>query len=169
MASWFIPAMTIRALKILALCTLLWLALLPTGEAASEVKYTPGGSEWAKTWTAFYNNPGSEDDLMRPLVKAGPRMTPAILEAISHKDMKQRRYAIGALGYLKDPRAMAPLVAILRDRSEEEYFRADALHAIYQLDQNRGTELAKRFGGQGDTLKIISAAILKQEPWLLGR
>ena len=154
-------------MKTLSLIAVLSLAGFATAHAADDVKYTSGGKEWAKVWTAFYNNSGSEADLMTPLIKAGPKMTPAILEAISHKDMKQRRYAIGALGHLKDRRAVKPLTAILEDKREEDYFRGDALHAIYQIDQKLGSELAKRFAGQGDNLKMMTEAIIKKEPWLL--
>ena len=156
--------MQIRSFSVVAL---LFHALTASSLAAEGVKYTPGGKEWAKVWTAFYNNTGGEEELMTPLVKAGPKMTPAILEAISHKDMKQRRYAIGALGHLKDRRAVEPLTAVLKDKREEDYFRGDALHAIYQIDQKLGSELAKQFSGQGDNLKMIAGAIIKKEPWLL--
>ena len=156
-------------MKSLAITALLSFLAFASTQAADNAKYTPGGKEWAKAWTAFYNNEGDESELMTPLIKAGPKMTPAILEAISHKDMKQRRYAIGALGHLKDRRALEPLTAILKDESEEDYFRGDALHAIYQIDQKRGSELAKQFAGKGDNLKMISDAILKKEPWLLAK
>ena len=156
-------------MKSLAIAALISLLALASTQAADDVKYTPGGKEWAKVWTAFYNNQDGESELMTPLIKAGQKMTPAILEAISHKDMKQRRYAIGALGQLKDRRALEPLTAILKDEREEDYFRGDALHAIYQIDQKRGSELAKQFAGKGDNLKMISSAIAKKEPWLLAR
>ena len=154
-------------MKPFSLIALLSFVISASGLAADDVKYTPGGKEWAKAWAAFYNNTGAEDELMTPLIKAGPKMTPAILEAISHKDMKLRRYAIGALGHLKDRRAVEPLTAILKDTREEDYFRGDALHAIYQIDQKLGSNLAKQFSGQGDNLKMIAGAIIKKEPWLL--
>lgn len=93
-------------------------------------------------------------------------MVPAIIEAIAHKDMKYRRYAIGALGLLKDPRAIEPLTVILKDETEEDYFRGDAVVAIYQIDQEKGTQLAKEYAGQGDNLKMMTEAIIAKEPWL---
>ncbi len=141
------------------------LALTPVLHAEVNTVYTPGGPEWAKTWKAFYAG-DHEEDLPKPLIKAGSKMVPAILEAIAHKDMQQRRYAISALGNIHDRRAIAPLTAILEDKSEEEYFRGDALVAIYQIDQTLGTQLAEKYVGEGDTLKTNSQAILAKEPWL---
>jgi HEAT repeat protein len=135
-------------------------------QAAEEVEYSPGGEQWAATWKTFYAG-DYEAELMTPLIEAGRAMVPAVMEAIDHQDMRLRRYAIGALGHLEDERAVAPLTAILADESEEEYFRGDALVAIYQIDQSEGTELAKKYAGQGDTMKVSSEAILKKEPWLL--
>ncbi len=130
------------------------------------VVYTPGGEEWAKTWKTFYGDAAEESEISAPLLKAGPKMVPAIVEAIAHKDMRHRRYAISALGNLKDKRAVERLTAILKDASEEDYFRGDALVAIYQIDQTLGTQLAKQYAGQGDNLKTMSDAILTKEPWL---
>ena len=137
-----------------------------SGHAAEEVEYKPGGQQWANVWTAFYKG-DHEAELMTPLIKAGPKMVPVILDAISHKDMRLRRYAISALGNLNDARAVDPLTKIVQDKSEEEYFRSDALESIYKLDQERGTRLAKQVAGQGDMLKTTGEAILKKEPWLL--
>ena len=156
-------------MKTFSLIAVLALTITTSAHAAKETDYKPGGPEWAKTWKAFYNNPGSEEDLPKPLIKAGPKMTPAIVEAISNKDMRLRRYAIGALGHLKDRRALDQLTIILKEKGEEEYFRGDALIAIYQIDQKLGTELAKQFAGQGDTIKMNAEAILKKEPWLLAQ
>lgn len=65
-------------------------------------------------------------------------MVPTICEAVKNKDMKRRRYAIGALGYINDRAALPTLEAILSDESEIDYFRGDALHSIYQIDRKRG-------------------------------
>jgi len=140
------------------------------GEGGAEeaaVDYKPGGAKWAEVWQAFYNNPGAEEDLMTPLVMAGPKMVPVILEAIAHKDMRQRRYAIGALGNLNDASATDPLSAIVNDTKEEDYFRGDALSSLYKLDPGAANELAKKYADEGDNLKDTATSILKEEPWLL--
>ena len=153
-------------MKRLALTALLAFTVATISNAAEGIAYKPGGQQWAKAWTAFYNG-DHEAELMTPLIKAGPKMVPVIIEAISNKDMQLRRYAIGALGNLNDARAVEPLTKIVNDKTEEEYFRSDALEAIYRLDQEQGTTLARQVAGQGDMLKMTSTAILKKEPSLL--
>lgn len=152
-------------MKIPALLTALLVITLAPAEAAKEREYTPGGEKWAKAWRAFYAG-DHEEELMTPLIKAGPAMAPAIIEAISHKDMSKRRYAIGALAYLKDRKAVEPLTSIVKDKAEEDYFRGDALQTIYILDRKLAQQLAKEFAGQGDNLKMVAEAIRKNEPWL---
>jgi hypothetical protein len=154
-----------NAMKTPALLTLILLCLLPSLRAAQERQYSPGGEKWAKVWRAFYAG-DHEEDLPTPLIKAGPAMVPAIIEAISHKDMARRRYAITALAYLKDRTAIEPLTKIVKDKSEEDYFRGDALHSVYILDRQRGQQLAQQFAGPGDNLKRVADAIRKKEPWL---
>ena len=153
-------------MKIPVLLSVALVFLLPSVEAAKEREYSPGGEKWAKAWRAFYSG-DHEEELALPLIKAGPAMAPAIIEAISHKDMRLRRYAISALAYLKDRKAVEPLTKIVKDKSEEDYFRGDALHSIYILNRKLGEQLAKDFAGQGDNLKMIADAIRKKEPWLL--
>ncbi len=153
---------------------LLVLTIANPSHAQEEVEYSPGGAKWAKVWQAFYNNEGSESELMDPLIEAGDKMTPEIIEAVSHKDMRLRRYAIGALGNIKAPAAIQPLTAILEDTSEEDYMRGDAVLAIYQIDQVIGEQLAKKYNGTGveqpdlsSVLNMNCESILKKEPWLL--
>jgi HEAT repeat protein len=93
-------------------------------------------------------------------------MTLAICEAISHPDMKRRRYAIGALGYIHDKRALPALEKILKDRTEIYYFRGDALHAIYQINKKLGSQYAAQFANEHDYLKRLAVSIQRREPWL---
>ena len=133
---------------------------------AGEVEYRPGGKSFSSVWDRFYKG-DHEPELDDPLIAAGPPMTPAIVEAIQHKDMKYRRYAIGALGQIGDKRAIPPLEKLLQDKTEIDYFRGDALQSIYRLDQKRGTVYAERYAGENEYLRMISEAIKKREPWLL--
>lgn len=134
---------------------------------AGDVAYRPGGKQFAEAWHAFYDLSDHEPEIDDPLIKRGRPMVPSICSAIQHKDMKYRRYAIGALGYIGDRRALPTLEAILSDRTELEYFRGDALHSIYQLDRKLGLRYAKQYQRENKYLTMISRAILKQEPWLL--
>lgn len=139
---------------------------LPLQAGQEDKEYRPGGTQWVKVWQEFYNNPVCEGDLMNPLVNADKAMMPVILEAISHRDMKLRRYAIGALGWLKDRKALPALEKILKDETEINYFLGDALHSIFLIDRSLGIKYAKEFKMKDDYLKTIGEAIEKNEAWL---
>jgi hypothetical protein len=134
---------------------------------AEDVTYRPGGRQFAKAWHAFYDLSDHEPEIDDPLIARGRPMVPFICDAIRHKDMKYRRYAIGALGYIGDNRALATLETILNDPTEVDYFRGDALHSIYQLDRKLGLRYAKQYQHENQYLTMLSGAILKKEPWLL--
>ena len=133
---------------------------------AGNVEYRPGGSQFQKTWERFYHG-DHEPELDDPLIAAGREMTLVICNAISHQDMKMRRYAIGALGYIGDKRAIPTLETILKNKNEIDYFRGDALHAIYQLDRQLGSRYAIQYENENDYLKMMSSAIKRKDAWLL--
>jgi hypothetical protein len=145
---------------------LIFIMLLGNLAFAGEVEYKPGGPQFKRAWEQFYNG-DHEPELDDPLIQAGRKMTLAICDAISHQDMKMRRYAIGALGYIGDKRAIPQLESILRNKEELDYFRGDALHSIYQLDKQLGSRYATEYESENDYLKMISSAIKRREPWLL--
>ena len=107
------------------------------GVLANDVEYRPGGVDFENIWDRFYAG-DHEPELDDPLIEAGPKMTLVICEAVANKDMRLRRYAIGALGFVGDSRALATLERILEDTNEKFYFRGDALHAIYQINRELG-------------------------------
>lgn len=133
---------------------------------AGEIEYRTGGPRFDKVWHAFYVEGDHEPELDDPLIAAGRVMTLAICEAISHPDMKRRRYAIGALGYIRDRRAIPALEKILKDKTEIYYFRGDALHAIYQIDKKLGSQYAGQFANEHDYLKRLAVSIQRKESWL---
>lgn len=128
-------------------------------------EYRPGGDTFLKDWNRFYNG-DHEPELDDPLIEAGTKMVPFICEAIAHKDMKFRRYAISALGFIEDKRAIPSLETILNDKTEEDYFRGDALHAIYLIDERQGTIYAAQYKNENKYLNFIGSAIEKREEWL---
>jgi hypothetical protein len=144
----------------------LFAAMLSAQCWAGEVEYRPGGASFKAVWDRFYQG-DHEPELDDPLIAAGTQMTMAIVEAIAHKDMRLRRYAIAALGQMKDKRALPQLERILRDKGEVDYFRGDALHAIYRIDQAKGTAHAVELANENDYLRRIAGSIRKKEPWLL--
>jgi hypothetical protein len=143
---------------------------------ANEIEYRTGGKHFDKVWHAFYVEGDHERELADPLIAAGSAMTMAICEAISHPDMKRRRYAIGALGYLGDKRALPALEKILGSSAEIYYFRGDALQAIYLIDKSLGTRYARQIVNEHDLniqvvaehdyLNNLASSILGKEAWL---
>ena len=95
------------------------------------------------TWIAFYTCSTESEDISI-LVRAGSSIVPELLRAVADKRLYKRRYAIGALGYLKNKSAIAILRTILNDSAEKEYFRGDALRAKYIIDQALGRSEAHR-------------------------
>ena len=127
--------------------------------AAGEVAYRPGGSAFASAWHEFYELGDHEPELDDPLIRRGPPMVSAICTAVAHTDMKYRRYALSALGYIRDPTALPCLEKILRDPAELGYFRGDALQAIYLIDQPLGERYAAEYGGQDSYLRMMADLI----------
>jgi hypothetical protein len=134
---------------------------------AAEIEYRTGGSKYVRAWQQFYVEADHEPEIDDPLIAKGKVMVPAICEAVKHKDMKRRRYAIGALGYINERAAMPTLEEILSDESEIDYFRGDALQSIYQIDSKLGLSYAAQYQSQPNTLGVYAKAVIKREPWLL--
>jgi len=132
---------------------------------AQENQYKPGGSKWASTWSKFYSG-DHEPELDDPLIEAGKDMTLVICEAVKMKDMALRRYAIGALGFIGDERALPTLEGILKSKDEIYYFRGDALHSIYQIKKDLGKKYANEFGNEHEYLKMLQDNINKDAKWL---
>lgn len=128
--------------------------------------YRTGGPEFAAAWHQFYDLSDHESEIDDPLIKKGTKMVPAIVEAVQNKDMKYRRYAIGALGYIQSRGALQALESILKDKSELEYFRGDALKSIYQIDRGLGAKYASKFRNENSYLKMVSEAISNNAQWL---
>ena len=153
------------ALASLALASLLLAAA--NARADDTIDYRTGGKRFAKAWHAFYDLSDHEPEIDDPLIAAGRPMVPAICEAIAHQDMKYRRYAIGALGYIGDRKAVPTLVGLLENASEKAYFRSDALLAIYQIDQPLGTRYARQYRYADKPIAMIAEAILRGDRGLL--
>jgi hypothetical protein len=96
----------------------------------------------------FYSDNVPESINDRYLVEAGRAIVPYLTVEVQKRDMPKRRYAILALGKLKDKRALPVLIQILYDRSELYYFRDDALRAIWHIDRKLGEEYGAKFAGQ---------------------
>jgi hypothetical protein len=111
---------------------------LPSG--APETTPMPGSFD--RVWRKFYFEGDGEGSIIPNLMQGGTAMVPAICVAVSDRKMRMRRYAIGALGHLKDRRAILTLETIFADATEHSLFRGDALEAIFCIDQNLGRRYA---------------------------
>jgi hypothetical protein len=142
-------------------------SLTSFAHARTGTEYRPGGEKFQKMWADFYKEAIYEPEIDEPLVRAGKGAVLAICEAVKNKDMKYRRYAIGALGHIRDRRALATLELILNAEEETDYFRGDAIRFIYQMDQKLGAKYSERYKDATGTLKTYVTAVRKREPWLL--
>ena len=129
----------------------------------------PFGAEFARirlqspkvTLREFYDHrERAEDQLIDPLVLAGPRIVPLIMAEVADTAMPLRRYAIGFLGYGRFKEARPLLERILGDTTELEYFRGDALLAIYHLDLAEGRRAAARYDSTTGFVGEIASDIL---------
>ena len=111
----------------------------------------------------------AEDQLTDPLVLAGPGVRPLVLAAIRDPESPRRRYAIGFLGCAGYERAASALREIIADGEEKNYYRADALVALWQLDPTEGLHLAKVYARQSDFLGETARRIVAGRPLIYCR
>lgn len=97
---------------------------------------------------AFYEREVAEDQIMDPLILAGPNVIPLLEKEVVNPDMQNRRYAIGALGNLGSKAALSTLEKLVATKSEAAYIRCDALTAIGMIDHNEGLRIAKSVYGE---------------------
>lgn len=93
----------------------------------------------------FYKYSGGEETLMDPLILAGDKVVPLVLENIRNKQMPKRRYAIEFLGNGTIRQALPALEELVKNNTEEDFIRGDALQAIYRIDQGLGREIAQKY------------------------
>ena len=109
----------------------------------------------------FYKAEGrAEVMLMDPLILNADLVAPVVIESVKNKGMDKRRYAIGFLGNEGVSEALPVLRAILADKSEAEYFRADSLDAIFLINTEEGLSLAKIHSHRDDFLGHIAKGLL---------
>jgi hypothetical protein len=94
----------------------------------------------------------AEDQFTDPLVLVGGRVQPLVAERIANPQLKHRRYAISFLGCSRASEALPELELILGNERELNYFRADALEAIWLIDAARGVQLARSHLGAAELL-----------------
>jgi hypothetical protein len=83
---------------------------------------------------AFYEREVAEDQIMDPLILAGPEVIPLLERDLANPEMQNKRYAIGALGNLQSEAALPILKSLASAKFEIDYIRCDALTAIAMID-----------------------------------
>jgi HEAT repeat protein len=115
----------------------------------------------------FYAPGGAEDQIMDPLILAGDKVVPLVIEAVKDRNKPRRIYAIGFLGNGSYKQALPVLQEILQDNTENENFRSAALRAIYDIDKQLGASHAKKYELQDDYLGRQAKAMLKANSSLM--
>lgn len=109
--------------------------------------HIPGSPELALK--AFYERRVAEDQIMDPLILAGPAAVSLLEKEVADPAMANRRYAIGALGNLGSRAAIPILEKLARSASEVDYIRCDAITAIAMIDRQQGLRVINSAGGKG--------------------
>lgn len=107
----------------------------------------------------------AEDMLADSLIISGWRVAPRVVKEIANPSMPCRRYAIGFLGNIKFQPGASRLLEILSDNSEQDYFRADALVAIFHIDPKQGRNLANQFKESSPFLGQVANDIISNKSW----
>ncbi len=121
-----------------------------------------------RAYQAFLNREGvtGEDETMDPLIVAGDKVVPMVIEGIKDKKMKLRGYAIEFLGNGSYQQALPVLELILGDSTEDEYFRSTALQAIYLIDSAKARRHAQIYRKKTDYLGYIAKQVVANDPSL---
>jgi HEAT repeat protein len=105
----------------------------------------------------------AEDMLMDPLILHSRVVRERVVQEVADPKMPKRRYAIGFLGIDGRPEALPALCRILESADEIDYFRADALSAIWQIKKKEAVQRASAYASRDDLLgrfaKEITAGV----------
>ncbi len=131
----------------IALAFVVVLLVVAAWVAVSLSSHVPRSPELALK--AFYEREVAEDQIMDPLILAGPSVVPLLEKELVNEDMPNRRYAVAALGNLGSKAALPILEKLTRSTTEVDYIRCDALAAIAMIDQKEGLRVGNRVRGEG--------------------
>lgn len=120
-----------------------------------------------------FHHPGEvgEDQLTCPLILAGPPACPAILAEVKKRYPTRFRYAIAALGNLRCQNAVSYLESVMHDEKEKDFVRADALEALWLIQEPPPEAFARSLEARPDFLGRTAKELLHggwpwtQSPW----
>lgn len=116
----------------------------------------------------FYNYQEPDSESLDPLILAGNKVVPLIIEKIRDRNMKRRRLAIDFLGNGEYRQALPTLEKIMLDETEERRFRETALISIFRIDKKLGDKFAQQYKNDGGLGKIAQD-ILSNKDYLDNR
>ncbi len=145
-----------RALFVILLSTLL-------ADAQTAQETTPTDPRYRTAWREFYYGGSSEIDVGSSLVRVGEPIVPSVCRAIADRNMKRRRYAIAALGWIGDRRALPSIQKVLSDATELQELRADALAAIYRISPRLAHRLSPPHAERKDLLGTVARAVISDD------
>ncbi len=98
-----------------------------------------------------------------PLCNAGKKVVPLVIERVKDKNLESRRWAIRFLGSGDYLQAIPVLENIVKDKSEMDYIRGEALYSIYFIDKSLGKRLANSYQNRSDTLGEVANEIIQNK------
>jgi hypothetical protein len=114
----------------------------------------------------FYNYHEPDSESLDPLILAGKKVVPLIIEKIQDRNMQRRRVAIDFLGNGSYKQALPVLEKIMKDETEENRFRAAALISVFKIDKNYGRQFAQQYKDNEDDLGKAARDILDHKDYL---
>lgn len=109
----------------------------------------------------FLTHQTKESYLAIPLCNAGEKVVPLLTEKVKDKNLKRRRYAIGFLGVTESKLPVSVLEKIVKDETDNEFYRGDSLQSLYLLDESLGKTLANNYQNMADYLGETAREIMQ--------
>lgn len=119
---------------------------------------------------ADFKNPTgvrAEDMLADPLILAGDKVLPLILEEVKNPEMRLRRYAIFFLGNGRFRDALSVLETIVINDFESDIARGEALGSIYQIDPQLAERYAHQYVSRSDYLGKMAKAVMGERAYFM--
>lgn len=96
-------------------------------------------------YIVFVNQTTVEGALENPIIEAGYYIGPILTDKIKDRKMEMRRYAIDGLGKINYKPATETLKLILYDKTEQDYFRADAYVTLKRFNTRESNGILSDF------------------------
>jgi hypothetical protein len=106
----------------------------------------------------------AEDQIACPLVLAGPAACPLALREVRSRKGVNWRYAFLALASLRCRDAVPYLDKMMRDETEKEFLRVDALETLWLIEDPPPEAYARSLAARRGTLGMFAKWLVEGEP-----